>query len=41
MWPYLNDPENGAQRCPLSLTQLLDSMGDISDLAKHDVSVKF
>ncbi len=41
MWPYLNDPENGAQRRPLSLKQLLESMGDISDLAKHDVSVKF
>ena len=41
MWPYLNDPENGAQRRPLSLTQLLESMGDISDLARHDVSVKF
>lgn len=43
MWPFLKHEQKGAgdRRRPLDFKTLSDSIGDYSDLAVHDASVKF
>lgn len=39
--PFLSDGEQEPRRRPLTLDQLMDHMGDISDLGKDDAALKF
>lgn len=43
MWPFFrkNKQVDDDRRRPVSFEQLIDSVGDYSDLKQHDVSVKF
>lgn len=43
MWPFFrkNKQVDDDRRRPVSFEQLIDSVGDFSDLKQHDVSVKF
>ena len=50
MWPFFNKQKQssdvteghaGPRTRPMKFSQLLDGMGDFSDLAKHDTAMKF